>query len=184
MLNKLSRFMRTRMAIVAVSFGLIPFLGGSKKQSFTFNFKHTVNFFQPGEKWPNAKLFTPAEKQVYEQWGRPDYFRLLYDASGELKIRTAIEQEWNGRNQNEMPKFTWVYLQRNEEVVFSGNQVKTQPLNELIHLVIKYGDPESVRHIGDGLIEWTYYSKGKIYRIANNRIISVKEFPAMGTIIR
>lgn len=179
MLQKLGRTFRKPVGVVAISFGLIPFLG-PKKQPYKFNFEKTINFAQPGAKWPVVKLLSPVEKQVLEQYGRPDHFRLLWNSDGSIAIRGIVEQEWRNKNMK-LPDLTWVYVHRNEEVIFAGNQVRTSPLSELSQLVLKSGDPENVRDIGNGVIQWTYYSTGKMYFIAGDRVVDTKTFPAMGS---
>lgn len=180
MFEKFRKMCRKPVGVVAISFGLIPFMG-PKKQPVEFNFDKTINFAQPGEKWPVAKLLSPMEKQVIERYGRPDYFRLMWNGDETIATRGVVEQEWRDKNMK-LPKLSWVYVQRNEELMFVGNEVRTAPLTDVMHLVIKSGDPENVREIADGVTQWTYYSTGNIYTIAGNKtIVDTKTFPAMGT---
>lgn len=180
MLNNLLKYFRRPIGVVTISLGLLPFTG-PKKQPLVFNFDQTVNIFRPGEKWPVDKLLSAPEKQVYAQLGRPDCFRLLWDREGNVKVRSVIEQEWKGKDLKNLPPYSWVYLQRNEEIIFSGNSFYSQPLNDLVQVVIKSGDPENVRDMGNGLTQWTYYSTGKMYTISGNNIVATKDFPPMGT---
>ncbi len=178
--------LRAQLTIAALIVALpaaalaLPFFG-PKEQPFIFNFDFTINFFQPDVKWPVEKLLKPAEKEVYEKLGRPDAFRILYDSEGNIKIRQSLELEYKAKAPKTIPNYTWVYMQRNEEIVFSGNGYYTQPLTDPIRLILKYGDPENNKQLPDGLVEWTYYSTGKIYRIYQNKVISTKEFPPMGS---
>ncbi len=179
-LEKFRKLLRQPVGVVAISLSLIPFFG-TKQQPYQLIFDKTINFFLPGEKWPNQRLFSPVEKQVYEQYGRPDMFRLLWDPTGEIKMRDVVQLEWTRSKMKQFPPFTWVYLTRNEEVVFTGNTYTSRPLTETMQLIIKYGDPENVRQIGDGVVQWTYYSVGHIYTIAGDRVVSQQTFPAMGS---
>lgn len=180
MLEYFRKLFRKPLGIVAISFGLIPFFG-AKQQPYVFDFNTTINFIQPGLKWPVEKLLTPVEKQVLAQYGRPDMFRMLWSKDGSMKMRSVVELEWSRKNLKEIPPVTWVYTQRKEEVVFSGNSFHAQPLTEVMQIVIKNGDPENTRDIGNGVSQWTYYSTGKIYTIAGDRVVETKEFPAMGS---
>lgn len=184
MLAKLFRkwmtLVRRPIGVVAISFGLIPFMG-PKTQSYTFNWDKTINFIQPGDKWPVEKLLTEQEKQVYQQLGKPDLFRVFWDPRGEIRMRSTIEQEWGKKGPKNFPPLSWVYLQRNQEVVFENGTYKTQPLTELHLIVIKYGDPENVKDIGNGVTQWMYYSVGKQYTIAGDKVVGTKDFPAMGS---
>jgi hypothetical protein len=179
MFEKFRYKFRKPIGVVAISFGLIPFMG-PKQQPYEFNFDQTINFAQPSAKWPVVKLLTPVEKQALEQNGRPDCFRMLWNPDGTIAVRGVVEQEWRSKNMK-LPALTWVYVQRKEELVFSGNQVRVNPLSELALLVLKSGDPENVKDIGNGVTQWTYYSTGKIYTIAGDRIVDTKTFPAMGS---
>lgn len=184
MLEKLRTFFRTHcrkpIGIVAISFGIFPFFQ-PKQQPYTLNFDQTINFFAPGQKWPIEKLFSPVEKQVYQQYGKPDLFRFVWSRDGSMKMREALTLQWTKDKLEEMPPFNWVYLKRNQEIKFTGNTFEVQPLTETMHLVIKYGDPEHVRDIGSGVVQWTYYSIGKIYTISNDKIVGERSFPAMGS---
>lgn len=177
--NALKQF-RQPIGVVTISLGLLPFFG-PKVQSFSFNWDRTINFIQPGDKWPVEKFLSDSEKQVYQQLGRPDYFHIMWSPTGEMKMRSVIEQEWGKKGPKNMPPLSWVYMRRNEEVIFANGSYYTQPLNELEQLVLKYGDPENVKDIGNGLVEWTYYSVGKMYTIAKDRVVGTKDFPPMGS---
>lgn len=174
------KYARKPIGIVALSFGLIPFMG-PKQQSFAFNWAKTINFIQPGEKWPVEKFLTEQEKQVYQQLGKPDMFRVFWDTRGEIRVRETVEQEWGKKGPKSFPPLSWVYLQRNEEVIFANGSYFTQPLSETTLLVVKYGDPENVKDIGNGVTQWMYYGVGKQFVISGNKVISTKDFPAMGS---
>jgi len=181
MFKKLRKLLRQPLGAVAISFGLFPFMA-PKQQPYVVNFERTINFFQPAPKWPVEKLLTPTENQVLQQYGRPDMFRFLWNPNGDLKMRERLQLEWTRDKVKDMPPSTWVYLQRNEEIVFSGNTFKAQPLTEAMQLIIKYGDPENVRDIGGGVQQWTFYSVGKIFNISpSGAATQTREFPPMGS---
>ncbi len=180
MLKKIQKYFKKPVGVVAISFGLIPFLS-PKQQPYVFNFDQTINIYQPGEKWPVEKLLTPVEKQVISQFGKPDCFRILWDSQGKIKVRSALEQEWKSKGPNKLPPASWVYLQRNEEIIFVNNSYRAQPLTETVHLVLKMGDPELVKNISSEVTQWTYYSTGKLFTISDDKVVDTKEFPAMGS---
>ncbi len=180
MLNKLSPFLRKPVGVIAVSFGLFPF-SAPKQQPVVFNFDQTINLFQPGPKWPVEKLLKPAEKQVYEQYGKPDYFRILWNSTGEIKVRSILEQEWKSTGPKNLPPSSWVYLQRNEEIIFVNDSFRTQPLTAAVQLIVKMGDPELVKDMGSGMAQWTYYSTGKMYTVSEGKVAETRSFPPMGS---
>lgn len=177
---RLQAILLTLVLVLPAMTQALPFFG-PKEQPFIFNFDFTINFFQPDPKWPVEKLLKPAEKEVLEKLGRPDAFRILYDPEGNIKIRRSLELEYKAKKPKEIPNYSWVYMQRNEEIIFSGNGYYSKPLTDAIRLVLKYGDPENTKQLPDEMVEWTYYSTGKIYRIYKDKVIDVKEFPAMGS---
>lgn len=180
MLNKLRKYFRKPIGVVAISFGIFPFFS-PKQQSYVFNFDQTINIFQPGEKWPIEKLLTPEEKNVLAQLGKPDCFRILWDSEGKIKVRSILEQEWKTKGPNKLPPASWVYLQRNEEIIFVNNSYRAQPLSDTVQLVIKMGDPELVKTISPDVTQWTYYSTGKIFTISDNKVVETRDFPPMGS---
>lgn len=180
MLEKIRKYFRKPVGIVAVSFGLFPFFQ-PKEQPLAFNFDQTINFFAPGKGWPVEKLLKPVELQVYQKYGKPDLFRFLWSPDGSMKMREAVKLKWTRDTMKDIPEYTWVYLKQNQEVVFKGDTIQVQPLTETMQLVVKYGDPEHVREIGSDVVQWTYYSIGKIYTISGDKIVGEKTFPAMGS---
>lgn len=180
MITKLRKIFKKPVGVVAISFGLIPFFS-AKQQPYVFNFDQTINIFKPGEKWPIEKLLTTTEKQVITQLGKPDCFRILWDSQGKIKVRSVLEQEWKAKGPKQLPPSSWVYLQRNEEVIFVNGTYRAQPLTDTIQLVIKMGDPELVKNISSDVTQWTYYSTGKIFTISSDKVVETKEFPPMGS---
>jgi hypothetical protein len=122
----------------------------------------------------------PREKAALEKYGRPDFMRIIWDRSGAIKIRdqfNAVERK-RMKKAAELPT-TWVYLDRNVELVFSGDTWQERRLNDEIKLVARMGDPEAVREIPGGIVEWTFYSTGRIVKLLNGSIVETRQFPAM-----
>lgn len=180
MLNKFKTSLRSLASVLFISLGML--ILPACDQDLVLNLRHSINIFHAGPKWPNVKKLTPAQQRVYQTMGKPDCFRVYYNSVGEIKIRQILEKELNGKKPDQLPPYSWVYLKDNKEVVFTDNENYTErPLNDAIHLVIKYGDPEDVKFLFNGEItQWTFYSVGKIYNLKNNTIVDTKEFPPMG----
>lgn len=154
-----------------------------KDQDFAFKQDFSINLFYPGPKWPDRKKLKPVERDVYERYGRPAAFRILWPPSGDIRRRSDLEDAF-AKAPKIIPPYSWVYPSLGKEIVFRGQAYEELPLTDKVRLVLRYGDPEDVKELSSGVEQWTYYSAGKIYKIRSGRIIEEKEFPAMGRFIK
>lgn len=166
--------------LVLFSFLILP----GCDQDVVLNLEHSINIFHPGPKWPNVKKFSPTEREVYQRFGKPDCFRVLYDRKGSIKLRHDLEKELNGKKPKKLPPYTWVYLNRDKEVFFEGQTFVEKPIADTTRIVIDNGDPEDVREVTPGIVQWMFFSTGKLYKISNDRVIEQKEFQAMGRYLK
>ncbi|RMH26034.1 MAG: hypothetical protein D6691_08630 [Candidatus Hydrogenedentota bacterium] len=177
---KVVSFFRLVLVLIASA---IVWSGCKDKDLFVFRLDHSVNVFYPSPKWPDAKRLTPPEREVYERYGKPTAFRVLWTPSGQIRLRRELELAFDKKLKT-IPPYTWVYVDKGKEIVFRGASYEEIPLSDQIRLVLKYGDPEDVRDLGAGTVEWMYFSVGKLYRLKNGRIVDTKDFPAMGKFIK
>lgn len=140
----------------------------------------SVNIFRPGPKWPTVKKLTLAQKEAYDKFGRPDAFRVWWGPKGELKDRDAAIQEFKQKKMKNPPPYSWVYLARNTELVFTGSGYEERPISDQVRVLVKMGDPEDVKELQTGVTQWMFYSTGKLYKFMDGRIVEEKDFPAMG----
>lgn len=154
-----------------------------KDQDLVFKPDFSINLFYPGPKWPNEKKLTKVERDVYERYGKPQAFRVLWPPNGDIRQRSDLEEAF-AKQPKVMPPYSWVYPQQGIEIVFRGQGYEEQPLSDKVRLVLKYGDPEDVKDLSGGVIQWTYYSAGKMIKLRGGRIVEVKEFPPMGRFIK
>jgi hypothetical protein len=140
----------------------------------------SVNIFMPGPKWPNVKKLSPQQKEVYQKYGRPDCFRVWWNAKGELKGRGDAIREFKQKGAKQPPAYSWVYLEDGREVVFSGARYEETSLSDRVRVLAKNGDPEDIKEMQPGITQWMFYSTGKLYKFAGDRIVEEKDFPAMG----
>jgi len=143
--------------------------------------KFSVNVVTPGPKWPNKDKLTPAQKEIFEKYGKPDAFRLIWNTSGRYMLQSDLAQMLGNKKPSKLPPYTWIYQQRGIEVSFQGPSPVETPINDQLRLVLKYGDPESVKETEGGITQWQFYSVGYMYKFSKDgRIIQETTFPAMG----
>jgi hypothetical protein len=156
-----------------------------KEAGVSFNPEFSINLMTPGPKWPNMKKIKPRERAAFEKYGKPDFFRLIWNRQGSIVVRDQFSRSDRERLKRAMNfETTWVYLERDMELVFTGEQFQERRLNDEIRLIAKMGDPEAVRTVPGGGVEWTFYSTGRIFRMVNGKIIDTREFPAMGGFLK
>ena len=180
------RFPRLRRAVRGLAFVICALaVVACDKDLFTFDPEFSVNLFRPGKKWPKEDKFTPAEREVYARYGKPDFFRAWWDPSGSVKQRieliSRLKEVQKGKN---LPPYSWIYLNRGVEVIFAAQSYEEQPLADQIRMLARYGDPEDVKTLDGGITQWMYFGAGKLYKFSRGRVIEEKEFPAMGNYIK
>ncbi len=174
------RLLRGRF-VVLLAASLI--LAGCKDQDFVFKPDFSVNLFFPGPKWPNTKKMTKVEKEIYQRYGRPAAFRVLWPPKGDIKLRSDLEDAF-AKQPKVMPAYSWVYPTVGKEIIIQGQAYEERPLTDEVRLILKYGDPEDVKDLSSGVIQWTYFSAGKMLKLRNGRVVEEKEFPAMGRFLK
>ena len=169
----------TKKLIGAVGALAILLVFSACEQDVKVDTEFSVNIFHPGPKWPNVKKLTLPQKEVYERFGKPDCFRVWWSPAGELQSRDAAMAYY--KEKKKVPQeYSWVYIARGVEVLFTGNSFQEQKISDQVRVVAKYGDPEDVKQMQQGVTQWMYYSAGKLYKFAEGSLMEEKEFPAMG----
>jgi hypothetical protein len=169
------------LLVLAISFGLLV----ACDQDVEIKPEFSVNIFKPGPSWPNVKKLTPEQRQLFEKYGKPDCFHVYWTSDGAIQPRAELEKSMKGKKPKTIPPYSWVYLATNKEIVFPpGGKPREQPLPETVKIVAENGDPEDVRQDQPGVTQWMFFSTGKIYKIANNRVIEKKDFPALGKYLK
>lgn len=172
--------MRPLLRIVALLAAAL-FLAACE-QDIVINADFSVNIFHPGPKWPKVKKLKPAEREVYERYGKPDGFKVYWDSTGKLRTRIDAQKEFEEKQKaKQLPNYSWVYLGKGIEVKFNGNTPQEVPITDETRIIFKYGDPEDVKQLYSGVTQWMFYGAGKLYKFApNGRVVEEKDFPAMG----
>jgi hypothetical protein len=157
------------------------------KKDLMFDTKFSINLARPG-KYFLTKDGTPAQKEVQEKFGTPDFVRLYWDKKGDIVTLLAVDESLRKGKQRDV-KQTWIYVDANQEITFTNDEeYSVGPLSEKVKIVCEFGDPDQIQKHTDnegGLEEiWTYYGKGRIFKFYNETLISKQQFPPMGTFIK
>ncbi len=184
MINNVSYLTFPRLMLLVLAMGVLAL--SACDQDFTFDESRSINVFYPGPKFPNYKKLSKVQQKAIDELGKPEAFRLLWSADGKIKVRNDLMQQFQGKRPKlkDLPPHSWLYTEKNQEVVFSGETWKVRPISEPLKLVMDYGDPEDVQAMNDGITQWTFFSVGKMYKIYNEKVIETKEFPAMGRYLK
>jgi hypothetical protein len=149
-------------------------------QDLAINPEFSVNLFAPGPKWPNERKLTPAQKEVYKRYGRPDNFRVFWNPHGTLLNRLEVGKQLEKMKPSQLPPYSWIFLKNGKEIVFGGSGYEERPLTDQVRTLVRYGDPEDVKELQNGVTEWMYFSVGKQYKFHDGALVEEKDFPALG----
>jgi hypothetical protein len=154
------------------------------EQDVVFNQDFSINILHPGPKWPKVKKLAPVELEVYKRFGKPDAFRVWWTPAGEIKTRTDLNDAFKKQKPKNLPPLSWIYLSTGKEVRFRITTYEGLPITDQVRLVLKYGDPEDVKDLGNGITQWMFFSAGKIFKMREGKIFEEKDFPAMGKYLK
>ncbi|MCX7050102.1 MAG: hypothetical protein NTX50_32035 [Candidatus Sumerlaeota bacterium] len=143
--------------------------------------QYSVNIVKPNLNSKNIPLLTPAQKKIYDQFGPPDYMRLLWTPDGDLAHRIKERYHLKDIFLNALER-TWIYMDRNGgiEVRFKGADINIQRLTDLIRTVCEQGDPSNVIERNENrdhpAKELEYFSKGVRFRFDESGALVNKSF--------
>jgi hypothetical protein len=175
-----------RIAAIVASATLLVTIAGCGGQDVAFNPDFSVNLFQPGPKWPNVEKLTPAQKEVYQRYGKPEQFRVLWNPTGQVKTRSELAQTFqNKKMPKELPPHTYLYMNLGKEMWFEGGSFVERPITDMTRILVKLGDPEDIKPLPNGGTQWMFYGAGRLYKFdRDGATVEEKEFPAMGRYIK
>ena len=163
------------------------------KQVIEFDRRFSINvvktpYWFPGKRTP----LSPAQEEVLFNMGRPDLIRFWWRTDGTLITSsdlTGRQPEELGRQLQTMDH-SWIYLDAikggGREVMFlnNGRSYKVRPLDEILALVCKYGDPNdrSSPQIADGIRHetWRWLEFGIQVELVDGRVVNESHFQATG----
>jgi hypothetical protein len=137
---------------------------------------------------PKAPL-APAEKEVLQRRGVPDFVRFWWRPDGSL----VTSSDFAGRRDAfpeliKAVKKSWIYLKEDkpEEVAFlrNGASYSVRPLAEPLKLICQYGDPSSrvppFTADGERHEVWTWIEHGLQIEMIDGKVKNTKNFQGTG----
>lgn len=154
----------------------------SRKEYITFNLRHSSSLSEPKKDWPGKpeKTLTPAQQEVFEQRGTPDFIRFWWRDSGNFPEN--IDPRFLMKEEIAATKQSWIYTRQGDEVIFDSAYASTSvPISDKLMIIIKEGDPEERQVREDresGQVEeiWRYISTGREYRFHGDTLYQTRQF--------
>jgi len=143
----------------------------------------SYNLAVPDARWPRLNLLSPAENEVYQKYGKPDYFRLWYNKQGDLVSGREAGPIVRARKLRDLRR-SWIYEDKKIEVKFrSPAKSEEVPLSDQLQVLCLRGDPqERDPQIRNGILRemWTYFDKGEKYIFMDGRLAEKQLFKGVG----
>lgn len=168
--------------VILLLLAMSTFLGGcARKEAITWNLRHSFHLAVPQEDWPGdaTKTLSPAQQEIYEKRGNPDYIRFWWRDDGNFP---------DGYNPTFMEKAailktkqSWIYIRQGDEVVFNTSySSESVPISDKLAVIIKEGDPEARQVLQDpesGQVEeiWQFLTSGREYRFHGDTLYSTRQ---------
>ncbi len=143
-----------------------------------------VPAFWPRENfdWSEDENLRILEKSTYEEYGAPDYIRLVHTFDRRIVREAELLKDVVLAGRRPKPIYEWIYMDRKLVLQFNGPQVVEAPLTDKLKIVCEYGDPVAVRNFNvDGipLTSFYYYNHGKEFVFNRDDLVQVHSFNAM-----
>jgi hypothetical protein len=137
--------------------------------------------------WDKDARKAAYQQAVYEEYGAPDFFRVLYDRTGrvmtqrEMQAKAWIERD--KRRSNEVPEFEWIYLEPKLTFRFDNRGPVKGTLPDNIRIMTEYGDPQEIKTTVDAnrnqLLIYQYYDRGKVFYFLDGALQREEDQTAM-----
>ena len=191
------------LAALACVVWLIGATGCARRQQilktdprFSVNVTRTTSAF-PGPQEPRAwyavwrpapLVLSDAEQETFDRLGRPDFVRLWWRTDG-----TFISSSDLADRIRQVPDLvartprSWVYLDRDEEVVFAGDGLhsRTQAISPQLRIICELGDPthksQPVMRSGQSCQQWVWVDHGLIVEFLDGVPAQRRPFTGTGT---
>lgn len=160
-----------------------------EEQGINLDMNFSVNVAYPEKDFPNLEALANSKKEVFHQYGKPDFIRLWWTSDGRPQRYLDVDSRLRDPRVKNTLKQSWIYLGQNAEFVFETSENFRQiPLTEKILTICQYGDPEDVKEVTamDGALEetWNYFSRGVILRFRDQKIVNRQNYTPMGRFIK
>ncbi|HOE97450.1 MAG TPA: hypothetical protein PLS90_04715 [Candidatus Sumerlaeota bacterium] len=165
--------------------------GGCSRNKYQIEIdrRFSMNLVRVPDWYPPANQpLGPAEADVLQRMGKPDFFRLWWREDGSLITSSDLSGRIDQVPETlQVMQRSWLYPALEQEVLFlnDGQSYRVQPMSEVIKLVARYGDPSSrtppVLRNGRMYETWQWIEYGLQIEMVDGLPGKVTHFPATGT---
>jgi len=153
--------------LAALALLLVAATGCFTKHLYDFDPNFSVNLMTPDEDWPDMDKMRPAEIEVFEKYGEPDFFRPWYNRRGEIMNRWEAGPRIRTKTVTDL-RMSWIYEDRSVEIQFkSPTQFVEVPLSDKLKVLCERGDPSEIAALTNpkdpAREAWTYFDVGEKY---------------------
>lgn len=179
---------RRRIALaVAAAVAVVVAAGtsaGCGKEYTRLAEEHSANLLFLDPEWPgpkNVAIATDAEREVYEELGKPDAIRLLFNRAGDIYPRERAFHELfaRGNDHSEIDR-AWIYKSRDLEISFVNGVSERRPLAPKARTLLDYGDPHEIKFLSDQSDKWFYYDAGRAFTFSGEELVNEERFQSTG----
>ena len=166
-------------AWVGLSVLLMGMASCPKSINYSANPKWSVNLIQPGRSWPRLANMSPAKLEAYDQFGKPEFFRVWYNSAGELANTRQAGPLIREKDLGKLP-WSWVYEKQEIEIRFeSPTKFEKVPIPDKVKVLCLRGDPHEQPKMftlksGSLREDWIYYDVGKKYIFVDDKLGKVE----------
>lgn len=141
---------------------------------FSWNLVDTPQTWPDEEKsWSEDPDIALAQQNVYERYGAPDYFRVVWFRDGRLASATDVHQVLFGLQKRQMARTVrdmpreWIYLDEKLGFMFPRSGVERRELEDWYEILADYGDPHEIKEstgpTGRREVSFHYVDSGNIF---------------------
>lgn len=150
---------------------------------FSYNVVKVPSWFPPAD-----QELTPAETEVMQRWGPPDYMRFWWRPDGEF----IMSSDFSGKQDQVVTMMTdamrtWIYHREKREVEFLPNGgYREFPVSTQLDYICKYGDPEHksvprVDSAGRKRETWRWAEYGEMVEFLDGEVVHTSYFERTGS---
>jgi hypothetical protein len=159
---------------------LLSLTAGCKtlQKPYVQDFGFSVNVAKVNPRWPgDLNNLTPAEREVLEERGRPDYIHLIWSSFDSVVDRAQLNAAIRSASMDK-ERIGWIYIEDKKEITFpTASKFKEEPLKDKLKVICREGDPSEPKVLPNNrsvrVEKWHYINSGVIYTFEND--IMVKE---------
>jgi hypothetical protein len=173
------RFHLPVLCLLALAFVLS---GCREVKPFTWEPDFSINVAEVNFEWPETKEdLNPAELEVYERYGRPDFVHFIWSRRDHVVRRDEGLRIMSRSGQKVQDvKRGWIFLKDDREVVFkSPAHYELMPLNDKLRVIVDEGDPppswikQIPNKMNKRIEKWQYVDRGIVYTFVDDELTNV-----------